>query len=64
MMTELFLVNYTDKREDGTPSTAWKCSLSTISLRNTTARAKELREDGYIVNVQSIWIDEDGRVKL
>jgi hypothetical protein len=60
-MTEIFLVNYTP-----TPHLAdkWACHHMTHALEIASAKARELRTLGYRVNVQSILIDEDGRVKL
>lgn len=57
-MTEVFLVNYTHK-----DSVEWGCHHMTHSLAVATAKAQELRYMGYRVNVQSVLIDEDGRVK-
>jgi len=60
-MTELFLVNYTP-----TPHLAdnWACYRMTHSLATASAYAKELRKIGYRANVQSVLIDEDGRVSI
>ena len=58
MMTEVFLVNYTIN------SIEWTCHMATHSLAVATDVTQELRTLGYRVNVQSILIDEDGRVKL
>lgn len=60
-MTEVFLVNYTP-----TPHLAdnWACHHMTHSLAIASAKAKELRTLGYRVNVQSVLIDEDGRVSI
>ena len=58
-MTEVFLVNYTHK-----DSVEWTCHHATHSLAVATAKAQELRDMGYRVNVQSVLIDEDGRIKL
>lgn len=59
MMTEVFLVNYTHS-----DNAEWACHHMTHSLAIATEKAKELRYMGYRVNVQSVLIDEDGRVKL
>ena len=61
MMTEIFLVNYTP-----TPHIAdkWDCIRMTHSLATASAYAKELRKMGHDAIVQSVLIDEDGRVKL
>ena len=58
-MTETFLINYAlaDDAE-------WTCHMATHSLAVATDVAHDLRTEGYRVNVQSILIDEDGRVKL
>lgn len=58
-MTEVFLVNY---RHDA--SVEWACHHMTHSLAVATAKAQELRDMGYRVNVQSVLIDEDGRIQL
>lgn len=60
-MTEVFLVNYTP-----TPHLAgnWACYRMTHSLATASAYAKELRKIGYRANVQSVLIDEDGRVSI
>ena len=58
-MTEVFLVNYAHS-----DSAEWTCHEATHSLAVATDIAHELRTLGYRVNVQSILIDEDGRVKL
>ena len=57
-MTETFLVNYTINNIE------WTCHMATHSLAVATDVSQELRTLGYRVNVQSILIDEDGRVKL
>mgnify|MGYP005988740719 FL=1 len=58
-MTEVFLVNYTHK-----DSLEWACHHMTHALAVATAKAQELRDMGYRVNVQSVLIDEDGRIKI
>jgi len=71
-MTEVFLVNYTtipSPTEDllgwcNNETGEWACHHMTHSLAVASAKARELRTLGYRVNVQSILIDEDGRVKL
>ena len=60
-MVELFLVNYTPA-----PHLAdkWACYRMTHSLATASAYAKELRKIGHRANVQSVLIDEDGRVSI
>lgn len=58
-MTEVFLVNYTHDKSD-----EWTCHYSTHSLAVATEQARDLRDIGYRVNVQSVLIDEDGRIQL
>ena len=58
IMTEVFLINYTHR-----DSMEWACHHMTHSLAVASAKAQELRDMGYRVNVQSVLIDEDGRVK-
>ena len=58
-MTEVFLINYTHS-----DSAEWACYRMTHSLATASAYAKELRKIGYRANVQSVLIDEDGRVKV
>ena len=58
MRTETSLVNYTINNIE------WTCHMATHSLAVATDVAHDLRTAGYRVNVQSILIDEDGRVKL
>lgn len=65
MMTEIFLVNYNAGVIAGeNDEYMWLCNLTTPSLADATESADNLRKFGYTVNVQSILIDEDGRVKL
>jgi len=59
IMTEVFLINYTHR-----DSLTWACHHMTHSLAVTSEKAQELRDMGYRVNVQSVLIDEDGRVKI
>jgi hypothetical protein len=59
IMTEVFLVNYTHDA-----SVEWACHHMTHSLAVASAKAQELRDMGYRVNVQSVLIDEDGRIQL
>ena len=59
MMTEVFLVNYAHA-----DSAEWTCHMATHSLAVATDVSQELRTLGYRVNVQSVLIDEDGKVKL
>lgn len=58
-MTEVFLVNYTHDKSD-----EWTCHQATHSLAVATEISRDLRDIGYLVNVQSVLIDEDGRIKL
>lgn len=58
-MTEVFLVNYTHP-----DSTEWACHHMTHSLAIAGDIARELRTLGYRVNVQSVLINEDGRIEL
>ena len=71
-MTEVFLINYaTIKRptEDlqgwGNNETGeWTCHHATHSLYVATEKARELRDMGYRVNVQSVLLNENGKVQL
>ena len=58
-MNEVFLINiaYANSRW-------WSCHEHTESLAKASDIAQELRNEGFRVNVQSILIDEDGRVKV
>jgi len=58
-MTEVFLINYTHS-----DSAEWTCHESTHSLAVATDIAHELRTLGYRVVVQSVLLDDNGRVKL
>ena len=58
-MNEVFLINYTHDRGDG-----WTCHHATHSLYVATEKARELREMGYRVNVQSVLLNENGKVTL
>ena len=58
-MTEVFLINYTHADD-----AEWTCHMATHSLGVATDVSHELRTLGYRVVVQSVLIDEDGRVKL
>jgi len=62
-MTEVFLVNYSHSSLVEFEN-EWACHHMTHSLEIASAKARELRDMGYRVNVQSVLIDEDGRVKL
>jgi len=62
-MTEVFLVNYSHSSLVEFEN-EWSCYHMTHSLAIASAKARELRDMGYRVNVQSVLIDEDGRVKL
>ena len=58
-MTEVFLINYTyDRGEE------WTCHHATHSLYVATEKAQELRDMGYRVNVQSVLLNENGKVQL
>ena len=59
-MVELFLVNYNVKGD----GIGWVCHTSTHSLAIASKLAKELRDMHYIVNVQSVLIDENGKVSI
>lgn len=56
-MNELFIVNMKRIGFD-----YWECFRSTHSLATATDYAKELRDAGHKANVQSIVIDDDGKV--
>ena len=58
-MNELFLVNMKHINKD-----SWECFRATHSLASAHDMAKEIREGGHQVNVQSILIDEEGKVKV
>jgi len=55
---ELFLVNYTTTKGD------WSCFTSTHSLYVASEKARELREMGYRVRVQSVLINSFGKVEV
>jgi hypothetical protein len=57
-MTETFLVNYTINNIE------WTCHMATHSLAVATDVSQELRTLGYRVVVQSVLINEDGKVEL
>ena len=57
-MTELFLINYE------TEQNGWICHTQTHSLRVATEYAKVLRDMDYRVTVQSVLINEHGKVEL
>ena len=59
MQHELFLINYTYPASD-----RWKCFLSAHSLAAASEHAKGLRELGYRVRVQSVLINEHGKVSV
>ena len=71
-MTEVFLINYaTIKRptEDlqgwcNNETGEWTCHHATHSLYVATEKARELRDMGYRVNVQSVLLNENGKVQL
>lgn len=58
-MKELFLVNMKPIDRD-----EWECFRATHSLVSAHNMAKEIREGGHQANVQSILIDEEGKVKI
>ena len=58
-MVELFLVNYTHSKSE-----EWTCHKSTHSLAVATEVAQELRNLGYRVNVQSVLLNENGKVSI
>lgn len=59
MMTETFLINYTHADD-----AEWTCHMATHSLAVATDVSHELRTEGYRVVVQSVLINEDGKVEL
>ena len=61
-MTEVFLINYT--YNDDFKASEWTCHHATHSLYVATEKARELREMGYRVNVQSVLLNENGKVTL
>jgi len=61
-MVELFLVNYNVKGEGD--DIGWVCHTSTHSLAIASKLANELRDMHYVVNVQSVLIDENGKVSV
>jgi hypothetical protein len=58
-MTEVFLVNYKHDK-----SNEWTCFEATHSLAVASKRSQELRDMGYRVNVQSVLLNENGKVTL
>jgi hypothetical protein len=58
-MTELFLVNM--KPWDGDK---WECYRCTHKLSVAVDMACDLKEGGHEVRVQSVLIDEEGRVQI
>lgn len=58
-MTEVFLINMKPYNGD-----TWECFRSTHRLDVATDMARDMREAGHEVNVQSVLIDEDGRVSV
>lgn len=58
-MTEVFLINYTHDKSD-----EWTCHYSTHCLAVATETARDLRDMGYRVNVQSVLLNENGKVTL
>lgn len=58
-MTEVFLINYKHNK-----SVEWTCHHMTHSLAVATEKAQELRDMDYRVNVQSILLNENGKVTL
>ena len=71
-MTELFLINYATIKHPmqdlqgwcNNETEEWTCYHSRHSLWDATEKAKELRNMGYAVNIQSILIDKKGRVQI
>ena len=63
-MTEVFLINYTYDNSVLLPCNTWTCHHMTHSLAVATEKAQELRDMGYRVNVQSILLNENGKVEL
>ena len=60
---ELFLVNYTTTVNEFQVR-HWSCFEATHSLYVATERAKELRDMGYRVRVQSVLINSFGKVEI
>jgi len=58
-MTEVFLINMKPYNEN-----KWECFRSTHRLDVATDMAREMREGGHEVRVQSVLIDEEGRVQI
>ena len=58
-MTEVFLINYTHDKSD-----EWTCHYTTHSLAVASDKAKELRDMGMRVTVQSVLLNENGKVTL
>ena len=63
---ELFLVNYTTTKSEGEVDEVrhWSCFEATHSLYVASERAKDLREMGYRVRVQSILINSFGKLEI
>lgn len=57
-MKELFLINYKTKLN------GWQCHTTTSSLRVASETSKQFKDMGYQVTVQSILINEDGKVEI
>ncbi len=58
-MTEVFLVNIKMMGDD-----KFKCFRATHSLASATEMAKGAREAGHEVNVQSVLMDDNGKVSI
>ena len=70
-MTELFLVTFVPPASDAfrqrhmpLAPVQWDCALQTTSLRLASEKAQELRGYGWRCRVQSILINEHGRVEI
>ena len=65
-MTEVFLINYTYDHDVTLMmgGAEWTCHHATHSLYVATEKARELRDMGYRVNVQSVLLNENGKVTL
>jgi hypothetical protein len=57
-MKELFLINYKTKLN------GWQCHTTTASLRIASETSKQFKDMGYQVTVQSILINEHGKVEI
>ena len=58
-MTELFLINYSPRDE-----TLWECYSVVQCLATATDIAFELSTKGFRTNVQSVLLDDYGRISV